>query len=73
MTITTAVELVRYLRHHLAGSEWQDVKAVEDFVRERVSQRLEARMKLLQVLLEGVPIDYSKHQRLYELLNDFSA
>ncbi len=35
MTINTATDLVRYIRHHIAGSEWQDVKAVEDFVQAR--------------------------------------
>ena len=73
MTIKTSDELVKYIRHHIAGSHWQDVRAVEDFVAARVSQRLKTRMELIEVLLEGVPIDYSKHERLRELLHDFSA
>lgn len=40
MTIKTSLELVRYIRHHIAGSEWQDVKAVEDFVEMRINQWL---------------------------------
>lgn len=38
MKINTSLELVRYIRHHLAGSEWQDVKAVEDFVKMQQSK-----------------------------------
>jgi hypothetical protein len=36
MKINTSLDLVRYIRHHIAGSEFQDVKAVEDFVDEKV-------------------------------------
>ena len=73
MTIKTSDELVKYIRNHVAGSHWQDVQAVDDFVAMRVSQRLKTRMELIEVLLEGAELDFSKHTRLRELLHDFSA
>lgn len=38
MIIRTATELVRYIQHQLAGSEHQDVLAVEEFVDMRTKQ-----------------------------------
>lgn len=35
MIIKTELELVRYIRHHIAGSEYQDVQTVKAFVNER--------------------------------------
>lgn len=70
MKIDTSLELVRYIRHHLAGSEWQDIQAVEDFVKMKSSQRLQARMELMEELLKD-PV--TNAMRIQELLHDFSA
>lgn len=64
MIIKTSLELVRYIRHHLAGSEWQDCVAVEDFVR----LRLQTRLNLIAKILEDEKIDFSKHEQLRKLL-----
>lgn len=73
MTIKTSLELVRYIRHQLAGSEHQDVQAVEEFVRMRVSERLKSRMQLMEVLLESAEFDFSNQERLRELLQNYDA
>jgi hypothetical protein len=51
MKINTSLELVRYIRHHLAGSEFQDVKAVEDFVDQQSRQLLD-KIRTLEEQLE---------------------
>jgi len=48
MVIKTSTDLVRYIRHHLAGSEWQDVKAVDDYVKDRT-------IELVNTLKEALP------------------
>lgn len=65
MIIRTSTELVRYIRHHLAGSEWQDINAVEDFVR----LRMQVRLNLIAKLIEDEKIDFSKHEQLRKLLD----
>jgi hypothetical protein len=70
MTLT-ADEVVRRIRHTIAGSHWEDVKMLEEYVNQRVSERLKARMELIEALIEGAQIEYSKHARLQELLKDY--
>jgi hypothetical protein len=65
MIIRTSVELVRYIRHHIAGSEHQDVTAVEDFVR----MRMQTRLNLIAKIIEDEKIDFSKHEQLRKLLD----
>ena len=38
MIIKTSLELVRYIRHQIAGSEHQDVQTVEEYVDFRTKQ-----------------------------------
>lgn len=60
MIIKTTLELVRYIRHHIAGSEHQDVKAVEDFVAMRTAKlqddikALTERLIQLEQLVENI-------------------
>lgn len=65
MIIKTETELVRYIRHHIAGSEYLDVQAVKEFV----NMRLRERLQRLSELLENVAIPYDRHEEVRRLLD----
>lgn len=61
MKINTSLELVRYIRHHLAGSEFQDVKAVEDFVDQKCNEVKQLYQELLMAV-EKKYVGETRHQ-----------
>ena len=64
MIIKTETELVRYIRHHIAGSEYQDVQAVKEFIEKRVQERTAKLQEEIQILTDALVAADEKADRL---------
>lgn len=69
----TALDLVRRIRANPKGSDFQDVRHVEEYVNQRITERLKARLELLQVLIEEVQSKPDNWKRIHELLKDYNS